>query len=139
MPTDFPRKSAPPANSFVNKLKLVIVDLRLGVAGWRLDRARGRHDHHGLLQHLEVWTALQDRRAACLDQHVPTGSARARDESCSRIRATVHRIDRESRRLEWASGRMQRAYLAQDQRAYAHAELLGRLACLRLKELWASL
>lgn len=139
MPTDYPRKSPPEKGFFITKINLAFVDLRLKVSIWRLDRARSRYDHYALLRHLEVWAALQDRRTAYLGQRVNTGAARACDESYGRIRATVCQIDRESRRLAWATARMQRAYSAQDQRAYSHAQHLGRLACVRLKELWASL
>lgn len=139
MPIDLPREPFHPAIPFTSRLKLFATDMRLGVTGWRLDQARRRRDHRGLLRHLEVWTALQDRRAVYLGQRLPLAADRARDETCRRIRGIVHRIDRETRRLEWATGRMQRAYLAQDQRAFSHAELLGQLACQRLQRLWTSL
>ncbi|WP_407518631.1 hypothetical protein [Methylobacterium oryzisoli] len=138
MPTDLPRRSGPPP-SVTLRLELVLIRLRLSVIGWRLDRARGRHDHHGVLRHLDSWALLQDRRVACLGTRAPPGLVRSHDETCTRIRATVRRIDRETRRLTWAVGRMRRASLTQDRRAYRQAERLCTIADLRLRKLWTSL
>ncbi|MBY0296936.1 MAG: hypothetical protein K2X71_13015 [Methylobacterium sp.] len=138
MPTDLPRRSGPSASA-ARRLELAVIRLRLGVVGWRLDQARRRHDHHGVLRQLDSWAILQDQRIACLGRHAPQGLVRSHDETCARMRATLRRIDRESRRLSWAMGRMRRARSAQDRRAYGQAERLCTIASRRLEALWASL
>ncbi|WP_407523618.1 hypothetical protein [Methylobacterium oryzisoli] len=134
MPTSLPR---PPLGLTVVALTLAVLRLRL--IGWRAARARAQHDHRGLLRLVDIWTELHRRTLTRLGPDAFSETDRVCVRVCDRVRRVVPRIERETRRLAWAAGRMERARAAADARACQQAQQIDAAARQRLIQFWAEL
>ncbi len=141
MPTDLPSRRQHSQAYGLPTLRLVIVGLRLGLLGWRIEQALEERDHIKFLYYLNAWAELHRRTSEGLCPGVSPSATeasaiRGRHLFCDRARESLSKIAREERRLTRIASRLKLARARGNSRDYERFYAVGRKSHDRTVRLW---